>query len=299
MAQVVKIANVGFTTPNRDLMTAYYTETLGLKLASQGDDGLFLGSGNDHHSIALYPGAGSGIAHITFQIRPDGSLKEVAAQLERAGIPGELMSDAQPGIAELLQITDPSGNTLQLYQSAESAGHGISTTGIAPNKLGHLALCVDNIDAMVAFYETHLGFRVSDWMEHFFVFLRCGPDHHTVNFIDTGKRKLHHIAFQLRDFAHVQGACDHLAKQRIPLLWGPGRHGLGHNIFTYHNNPDEQKVELFTQLDTMLDESLGYFEPRPWHEDYPQRPKVWSFSPAAANTWGIMPPDGFMERGQH
>ena len=28
------------------------------------------------------------------------------------------------------------------------------------------------------------------------------------------------------------------------------------------------------------DETLGYFEPRPWHEDRPQRPKVWP-----AETW--------------
>jgi hypothetical protein len=25
----------------------------------------------------------------------------------------------------------------------------------------------------------------------------------------------------------------------------------------------------------MHDEELGYFEPRPWHQDRPQRPKVW------------------------
>ena len=25
----------------------------------------------------------------------------------------------------------------------------------------------------------------------------------------------------------------------------------------------------------MLDEELGYFEPRPWHRDHPQKPKVW------------------------
>ena len=102
MPQVVRIANVGFTTPNRAAMTAYYTETLGLKLASQGDDGVFLGSGSDHHSVALYPGSESGIAQITFQISQHASLREVAAQLAQAGVLSELRSDAQPGIPELL-----------------------------------------------------------------------------------------------------------------------------------------------------------------------------------------------------
>ena len=40
------------------------------------------------------------------------------------------------------------------------------------------------------------------------------------------------------------------------------------------------RVEMFCDLDVMYDEELGYFEPRPWHEDRPQRPKVWP-----ADTW--------------
>ena len=33
------------------------------------------------------------------------------------------------------------------------------------------------------FYTDVLGFRVSDWRDETFAFLRCGPDHHTVNFV--------------------------------------------------------------------------------------------------------------------
>jgi hypothetical protein len=40
-----------------------------------------------------------------------------------------------------------------------------------------------------------------------------------------------------------------------------------------------------------MNEELGYFEPRPWHRDNPQRPKVWAKDPSAANLWGIMPGD--------
>jgi hypothetical protein len=45
----------------------------------------------------------------------------------------------------------------------------------------------------------------------------------------------------------------------------------------------------------MNDESLGYFEPRPWHKDRPQRPKVWPLDPTTANIWGIGPPQEMME----
>ena len=58
-------------------------------------------------------------------------------------------------------------------------------------------------------------------------------------------------------------------------------------------NPDDQIVECYTELDMMLDEGLGYFDPKPWHKDNPQRPKVWKKADAAL-TWGPSPwPDYF------
>ena len=45
-------------------------------------------------------------------------------------------------------------------------------------------------------------------------------------------------------------------------------------------------IELFTELDQMKDESLGYFDPRPWHEDTPQRPKAWGPG-TSSNYWGL------------
>jgi hypothetical protein len=53
-------------------------------------------------------------------------------------------------------------------------------------------------------------------------------------------------------------------------------------------------TETFAELDRM-NEELGYFEPRPWHRDAPQRPKVWEKDPGASNLWGIMPGDDMMK----
>jgi len=144
------------------------------------------------------------------------------------------------------------------------------------------------------FYCDVLGFRVSDWMADFFSFLRCGPDHHTINLVETGSNRHFHTAFELRDWAHLQTACDYLSLNGYQLLWGPGRHGIGHNLFAYHRSPAGLITETFAELDRM-NEELGYFEPRPWHRDNPQKPKVWPKDPSAANLWGIMPPEEMMK----
>ena len=72
------------------------------------------------------------------------------------------------------------------------------------------------------FYCDVLGFRESDWMADFFSFLRCGPDHHTINLMETGSNRHFHTAFELRDWAHLQTACDFLSLRGYKLLWGCG-----------------------------------------------------------------------------
>jgi catechol 2,3-dioxygenase len=148
---------------------------------------------------------------------------------------------------------------------------------------------------MSEFYQKVLGFRVSDWVEDFFAFLRCGPDHHTVNFLTGKKTQMHHIAFEVKDFAQIQNACELLGQKSIPIIWGPLRHGPGHNVSTYHHNPDSHVVEFYIELDQMKDEELGYFEPRPWHHDAPQRPKVWR-GKNSRSVWGPPPTEAYFSQ---
>jgi hypothetical protein len=90
----------------------------------------------------------------------------------------------------------------------------------------------------------------------------------------------------VKDWAEIQRACEWLAKNNIHLVWGPGRHIIGHNIAIYHRNADKVRVEFFCEMDLMKDEALGYFDPRPWHQDRPQRPKVWG-PDTLRNYWGF------------
>jgi catechol 2,3-dioxygenase-like lactoylglutathione lyase family enzyme len=295
MVQVVKLGYAGFNTPDVDAMIAYYTEVIGLTLVERGADGAaYLRSSIDHHAVTLHPASEESLRHIGLQLSGDQSLQEAAKQLGEQGIKAEVQSDAEPGVSEILEFPDPEGHLIRLYSQMQVADQGFPDRGIVPEKLGHIAIAVNDVKKTADFYQNVLGFRVSDWIEDFFVFMRCSPDHHSMNFLRSKYQKMHHIAFQLKDWGHVERACDHLAKHEIPLLWGPGRHGAGHNIFTYHHNPDKQIVELFTELDLILNEELGYFEPRPWHEEFPQKPKVWQDSPRAVNHWGPLASPEFM-----
>ena len=298
MVRVAKVGYIGLRTRDVEAMVSYYTGVLGLILTEQGGGGAaYLSTGVEHHNVALHPASESGFDHVSFQLDNSQTLSEAAEELRGKGVEVEVRTDAEPGVGKLLRLADPEGNAIQLYSEVELTGSGFGETGVVPNKLGHIAMNVRDVQAITDFYQDNLGFRWSDWMADFFVFLRCGPEHHAMNFIrtETLSDRMHHFAFELKDWAHVQAAGDVLARNKIPIIWGPSRHGIGHNIFTYHRDPDGNVVELFAQLDMMLNEDLGYFEPRPWHEDFPQKPKVWDDVPLATSPWGSHPPEDMMD----
>jgi len=53
MIRVSKIAHAVYETPDLAQQTEYYTEIIGLTLAAQEKDAVYLASTVDHHSIVL------------------------------------------------------------------------------------------------------------------------------------------------------------------------------------------------------------------------------------------------------
>jgi len=45
------------------------------------------------------------------------------------------------------------------------------------------------------------------------------------------------------------------------------------------------RVEIFTEMDQIKDEELGYFDPRPWHQEFPLYPKMHG-PETLRNYWG-------------
>jgi catechol 2,3-dioxygenase-like lactoylglutathione lyase family enzyme len=294
MIRVRKIAHAAYEMPDVDKQIEYYTDILGLTLVERTKEAAYLASTVDHHSVVLSKGAEPKCLRLGFQIAPDDDLGDFERQVQGQGVKTERRKDPEPTIADMVTFQDPKGTVMEVFKRGEFSGQRFPTKGVVPHKLGHVAFHCAEVKKVTSFYCDVLGFRVSDWMGEFFSFLRCGPDHHTINLMETGTNRHFHTAFEVRDWAHLQTACDYLSLNGYKLLWGPGRHGIGHNLFAYHRAPNGLITELFAELDRM-NEELGYFEPRPWHRDRPQKPKVWAKDPSASNLWGILPTEEMMK----
>lgn len=295
MIGVRKIAHAAYETPDLEQQTEYYTNILGMTLTAKDKDAVYLANTIDHHAVVLRRGAAAQCTRIGFELGPNDDLDAFEKQTAAQGVKTSRKKDPEPTISDMVVFEDPKGTVMEVFKRPEPQPIKFTRNGVVPHKLGHVAFHVTEVKKVTAFYCDVLGFRVSDWMADFFSFLRCGVDHHTINLMETGSNRHFHTAFELRDWGHLQTACDFLSLNGYRMLWGPGRHGIGHNLFAYHRSPNGMITELFAELDQMKDEELGYFDPRPWHRDNPQKPKVWPKDPSASNLWGPMPPEEMMK----
>ena len=285
MLHVKRLAHATLTTPDIERQIEYYVEVLGLHAIERSKKRAVLASRTGLEAIVLEQGEKMGLPRLAFQVAPNSDLGELAATVKDLGLTVARRSGITPGVADAITFEDPKGTLLEIFSNYDFPNIGRSEPTLSLLKLGHVAYRCHDVQRVVKFYTEALGFRISDWRSDRFAFLRCAVDHHTINFVADEQQRLHHIAFEVKDYTEIHRACDHLARNNLQLVWGPGRHNIGHNVAIYHMNPDRVRVEIFAEMDQMKDESLGYFDPRPWHGDHPQRPKVWG-PETLRNYWG-------------
>ena len=184
-----------------------------------------------------------------------------------------------PGI--LLQ--DPDGNNVVLVERTRPADTRPAEVrssnvlpGLHPRKLGHTNFLTSNVKRQVEWYTEVLEFRVTDWIGDEGVWLHVNADHHVLAFLDKGFNHIHHLAFELVDWGELRVALDHLAQNRRHLVWGPGRHGMARNLFSYFRMVEE---ELFVELFCDLEQLAADHQARHFPDD-----------PHSSNTWGVLPP---------
>jgi catechol 2,3-dioxygenase-like lactoylglutathione lyase family enzyme len=286
MINVKRLGHATLATPDIERQIDYWTTVMGLRVVDRSKDCVLLATKLGQEAIALEPGTESFLKRVAFQVEPGSDLAELAASLNKAGVSSERRSDITPSVPDAIVFHDPKGTLVEIYEKSHFHPHDKSDLGIGTLKFGHVAYRVQDVQKIVSFYNDVLGFRTSDWIGYHFAFLRCGPDHHTVNFVNYETPRLHHIAFEVKDWAELQRGCEILQKNGIQLVWGPLRHIVGHNVAAYHTNPDGVRVEIYCEMDMMKDEALGYWEPRPWHEEIPLRPKAWP-KDTLRSAWGF------------
>lgn len=245
----------------------FHKSTLGLIELARENGRVFLGCGpGTSYDLSLREG-GTGVAQFAFSADHENDLAEFAKTLQEHGVPSESLSDAGPGVEKALQFKLPSGHTAQIVTLAERVHYSnpglptVQRTAIgSPLDLDHITLRVgDRAQVTMEFLSNVLGFRASDVVylpsgEPLATWMHVGDYHHDIAmFKGRPDETLDHLAWTMSGIEHIKLALDCLGRSGRPIESGPGRHGVGGNLYAYFWTPGGNRYELSAEMPRAVD----------------------------------------------
>jgi catechol-2,3-dioxygenase len=169
-----------------------------------------------------------------------------------------------------IAVTDPDGHVIVFGL----AGRDEARTGIK-GPIQHLTLASRDIKAFENFYVGKLGFMTVDYVvndkgQTMTCFLRSNHEHHSLACFFQDRVGIDHHSYEAGEWGVIKDWCDHLATKNIQLMWGPGRHGPGNNLFIFIVDPDGNWIEISAELEVIHDRPV----------------QTWPHQERTLNLWG-------------
>ena len=268
------LAGIVMRAPGIAATKQFYLDNWGLSVAAEADGvTYFRGTGPEPFIYALREDPTFGIDYINFSMASRARVDALFAALSRTDVPilSKPAPVTTPGGGYGFMIRDPDHRRLRFVADV-SRNADVADAIAKPRKASHVVLNTPDMERAQAFYETHLGFRASDYSANQMVFLRCASDHHAIAFNRSPYPSVNHVAFEMPSIDSFMRGIGRMRVKGQSPAWGPGRHGPGNNPFAYFVSPSGFVIE-FTSEVQQIDEATH--EAKIWPRDLPEAMDVW------------------------
>ncbi|MFG1377451.1 VOC family protein [Xanthobacter autotrophicus] len=285
-----QMGHVVVSTPDPLAAAQDLAEVVGLRITEQAGDAVYLSSNERHHEVTYVRGAPSIVA-IGLEAESPEAVDEVHRRALSDGL--TVLSDRPigPHYDKAVRIVAPGKAIFEIHTpiARNQRRHYNYGGGPRPRRIEHINAFAPDTLAFGEFCEKTLGLKLSDkTADEGLRWYRAADGYHHTIAMGPGESGLHHYAFDLHAMEDLMGIADNLARKDRALVWGPGRHGAGGNIFTYYADPNGCLVENSIELDR-IDNDATY------------EPRAWDITEGLAgrwlNLWGTPPTPAFLRPG--
>ncbi|HEU5474352.1 MAG TPA: VOC family protein [Actinophytocola sp.] len=272
------IRQVSLGLPDLARARDFYEHQWQLDVVGVDDDRVYLGSAcAESYSLRLRATTEPRVDLLAFAAPRTSDVDAVAERVTRRD-DARLVAAPGPrqerGGGYATRFLDCDGRTVEVSAGVEERSYDpVTATESRPVAISHVVLNTPDVDRSRRFYEDVLGFTVSDWVERHFCFLRTGPAHHLIAFTSAGHASLNHVAFEVLGIDEFMRATGRMMRAGHQPIWGPGRHGVGDNAFSYFAEPSSGFVTEYTTAMQIVDEAT-------W------RPRVHAATDQGTDQWG-------------
>ncbi len=252
---------------NPDRLSAFYASVMSME-RSKSDNGWIVQG--PARRLLISQGAEKKLASAGFAVRDKEALDGLKERANERGLKPSSASDPFFSAGAFF-VTDPDGNRVVFGLSGGDSNVEMTIRG----PLQHLTLATTDVAAIENFYSNGLGFCVSDKVVRedgklMTCFMRGNHEHHNLACFYQDRNGIDHHSYEAGEWDTIRDWCDHFARHDVSLMWGPGRHGPGNNLFIFIKDPDENWIEVSAELEVIHDRPV----------------KSWPHEERTLNKWG-------------
>lgn len=277
-----KLSHARLRVKNIEESVRFHTEVLGLEEIDRQDGVSYLACGIDGSFDVAVAEGGTGVISFAIAADDEDDLKHYSKRVADAGIQVREMTAPDPGVEKIIEFdVPPQGQKMQIalleakgrqhyYNPADRAVNRLS--GLAPLDLDHITLRVGpDASQTIEFLTKVADFQAADIVEfpggqgRLAAWLHVGDYHHDVAmFAGAPHETLDHLAWTIPNIEYMKLLLDQVARGGVMTEAGPGRHGVGSNLYSYFFTPDGNRYELSGEMPRCVDRKAG---PRIWRAD--------------------------------
>jgi 2,3-dihydroxy-p-cumate/2,3-dihydroxybenzoate 3,4-dioxygenase len=276
----------------RDLeaTTGFFTEVGQLGITERGRGRSYLTGGMDHHWLRLREDHHESF-RLGYEVNDDAALEEIARRLDDAGMPFTEHSNlSEDRLDRSIVVRDVDGVELELF--VQMVELPVPPTQPIVRMVDTLHAVWKTSDAVNSyrFYAETLGFRPSDWIERFCVFMRSGNRYHHSAAIAGAAAdgpSLDHFCILVEDIDDVMRARSNAMRLGANLRQDICRHAASGSMGVYVEDPSTGISIEFCTDHRKIEAS----------EEAEYRARIMPASPVTVDVWQAAPPEIGLESG--
>ncbi|MDI3469828.1 MAG: hypothetical protein OJF62_001891 [Pseudolabrys sp.] len=280
MPVIDQLRYVWFETPDFASACTYASDVIGLECGQRGADAAYFRSDDRAYSLA-FQRSDRVLASVGLEVREAAVLDRIAQTLGERGMKsqrGDGALRALRRVKDILQVSDPSDNAIELVVRPEHKGRRCFPSRDA-GITGFSGVSFDstNPEKDAAWWCEVLGARISDYVGDA-VFLRLDDLHHRIALYPARAPRLTSLSFEVEDFNNIMQSWYFLTDRQVRIIQGPGRQPFSGQIFVKFEGPNGLVFGYTHGMDRIVNAEK-------W------RPRQFAAAATSACMWGTEPPE--------
>jgi catechol 2,3-dioxygenase len=309
---IAHLGHMELLTPKPEESLKFFVDILGMTESGRAGNSVFLRGWDDYerYSLKLTAAKTSGIGHMAFRTRSPQALERRANALSGSGFDAG-WTDGDLGHGKTFVCRDPDGHTIELYYETEwyvpppelkpalkNQAQRFPARGVNVRRLDHLNCLAADIKANRIFFQTYLGFRLTeqivlnDGTEAGMWLTATNKSYDFAYTLDqTGSRgRFHHVTYALDSREDILRAADIFLENGVFIETGPHKHAVQQTFFLYVYEPGGNRVEVANAGARLI--LAPDWKPIVWTEEERKKGQAWGLKTIESfHTHGTPPVD--------